>query len=51
VRRDDVVKAELFDQHVRHRYHVRVSLDDRDRCIRLWRQLGLACWQVNYGDF
>ncbi|MEU9175489.1 AAA family ATPase [Streptomyces sp. NPDC048550] len=50
-RRDDVVKAELFDAHVRHRYAVRVSLDDRDRVVAVWRRMGLATWQVNYGDF
>ncbi|MFJ9077298.1 AAA family ATPase [Streptomyces sp. NPDC102278] len=51
VRRDDVVKAELFDAHVRHRYAVRLSLDDRDRVVAVWRRMGLPTWQVNYGDF
>lgn len=50
-RRDDVVKAELFDAHVRERYAVRVSLDDRDRVVAIWRRMGLPTWQVNYGDF
>jgi predicted kinase len=50
-RGDDVVKRELFDAHVRHRFTVRVVLDDRDRVVALWRRLGLPCWQVNYGDF
>ena len=50
-RRDDVVKAELFDRHVRHRFAVRVSLDDRDRVVAVWRRMGLPTWQVNYGDF
>jgi len=50
-RRDDIVKAELFDQHVRHRYRIHVSLDDRDRVVALWRRMGLPTWQVNYGDF
>ncbi|OEJ28425.1 polynucleotide kinase [Streptomyces agglomeratus] len=50
-RRDDVVKAELFDRHVRHRYAVRVSLDDRDRVVAVWRRMGLPTWQVNYGAF
>ncbi|MGW0030420.1 phosphatase domain-containing protein [Streptomyces sp. NPDC003314] len=50
-RGDDLVKAELFDAHVRHRYAVRVSLDDRDRVVALWRRLGLPTWQVNYGAF
>lgn len=50
-RRDDLVKAELFDAHVRHRFNVRVSLDDRDRVVAVWRRLGLPTWQVNYGAF
>ena len=50
-RGDDVVKAELFDAHIRRRFHVRVVLDDRDRVVALWRRLGLPCWQVDYGDF
>lgn len=50
-RGDDVVKSELFDAHVRHRFAVRVVLDDRSRVVALWRRMGLACWQVDYGDF
>ncbi|MEV7612073.1 AAA family ATPase [Streptomyces sp. NPDC089799] len=50
-RSDDIVKAELFDAHVRYRYSVRVSLDDRDRVVALWRRMGLPTWQVNYGNF
>ena len=50
-RRDDIVKAELFDEHVRHRYAVHVSLDDRDRVVALWRRMGIPTWQVNYGAF
>jgi predicted kinase len=50
-RRDDIVKAELFDAHLRHRFNVRVSLDDRDRVVALWRRMGLPTWQVNYGNF
>jgi predicted kinase len=50
-RGDDVVKGELFDAHIRHRFQVSVVLDDRDRVVALWRRLGLPCWQVNYGDF
>ena len=26
-------------------------LDDRDQCVDLWRSLGLATFQVNYGAF
>jgi predicted kinase len=50
-RRDDIVKAGLFDAHVRNRYRVRVSLDDRDRVVDLWRRIGLPTWQVAPGNF
>ncbi|MFG2330751.1 AAA family ATPase [Streptomyces sp. NPDC048604] len=50
-RSDDIVKAELFDANVRRRYAVRVSLDDRDRVVAVWRRMGLPTWQVNYGNF
>lgn len=50
-RSDDVVKLDLFDKYVRDNYLPWLVLDDRDRCVYLWRKLGLACWQVNFGDF
>ncbi|MEU0937644.1 AAA family ATPase [Embleya sp. NPDC005971] len=50
-RRDDIVKAELFDKHVRNRFAVRFTLDDRDRVVALWRRMGIPTWQVNYGSF
>jgi predicted kinase len=50
-RADDIVKSELFDAQVRHRFAIRVALDDRSRVVALWRRLGLTCWQVDYGDF
>ena len=25
--------------------------DDRDQVVKMWRKNGLACFQVNYGDF
>lgn len=50
-RPDDIVKAELFDAHVRDRFDVRFVLDDRDRVVALWRRMGLKCLQVAYGNF
>ncbi|WP_206305564.1 phosphatase domain-containing protein [Actinacidiphila soli] len=32
-------------------YNVRVSLDDKDRLIALWRLIGLPTWQANYANF
>lgn len=50
-RPDDIVKAELFDKHIRHQFNVRLVLDDRDKVVALWRRMGLPTWQVNYGNF
>jgi predicted kinase len=50
-RRDDVVKNELFDNFVRDEYNVLHILDDRDQVVKMWREMGLPCWQVDYGDF
>ena len=50
-RQDAVVKAELFDQHIRHQYNVQFVLDDRDQVVKMWRSLGLTCFQVAEGNF
>lgn len=51
VRSDEVVKQELYEQHIRPRYDVQVVFDDRDRVVKMWRSLGLLCLQVAEGDF
>lgn len=51
-RNDAIIKKELFDTHIRNKYHIRFILDDRDRVVDMWRNvLGLTCLQVNYGNF
>ncbi|MBF4578925.1 AAA family ATPase [Frigoribacterium sp. VKM Ac-2530] len=50
-RKDQVVKAELFDAHVRHRFNVFGVFDDRDRVVAMWRALGLTTYQVAEGAF
>jgi predicted kinase len=50
-RRDDIVKLELFDTHVRNKFNIQYVLDDRDQVVRMWRKLGLTCMQVAPGDF
>jgi len=50
-RRDDLVKHELFNTHVRDKFHVKYVLDDRDQVVRMWRKLGLNTFQVAPGDF
>jgi hypothetical protein len=50
-RPDDVVKRELYDWQIKDKYNVLVVLDDRDRVVKMWRELGLQCLQVAEGDF
>lgn len=50
-RKDDVIKLELFNQHIRGKYNVAYVLDDRNRVVEMWRKLGLTCLQVAEGNF
>lgn len=50
-RRDDVVKLELFDKHIRHSYNVLCVYDDRERVVAAWRAIGLTVMQVAEGRF
>lgn len=50
-RPDDVVKLELYKQHIEGRFSVDFALDDRNSIVSLWRSLGITCLQVDYGNF
>lgn len=50
-RKDFIVKQELFDQHIRYNFDVKLVLDDRSQVVKMWRRLGLTCLQVAEGEF
>jgi hypothetical protein len=50
-RKDDIVKRELYDTYVAPHYDVQVVFDDRNTVVKMWRELGLTCFQVAEGDF
>ncbi len=50
-RKDNVVKLEMFNSYVRGSYNIVFVLDDRDQVVKMWRELGLTCMQVAYGNF
>lgn len=50
-RKDSIVKAEIFEKHIRPAYRVVGVLDDRMQVVRMWRALGLTVLQVAEGDF
>lgn len=52
MRKDSVVKRELFDRYVLGTYYPALVIDDRTQVVRMWRdELGLTVWQVADGDF
>jgi len=51
VRRDDVIKLELFDLHIRDHFRVTCVFDDRERVVQAWRGIGLTVLQVADGAF
>lgn len=51
MRKDAVIKQELFDKYVRGKYHVDFVLDDRNQVVDFWRSIGLTCFQVAPGNF
>ncbi len=48
---DDILKAELYAQHVRDLYNVLGVIDDRPKVCRMWRRLGLSVFQVGNPDY
>lgn len=46
VRKDTVVKEELFREHILPRYLTKYVIDDRPSVCRMWRSLGLKTLQV-----
>lgn len=50
-RKDAIVKREIFEREIRHRFRVLFVLDDRNQVVEMWRELGLTCLQVAPGDF
>lgn len=50
-RPDDIVKEEIFIDKIKNTYNVLYCMDDRDRVVKRWRDLGLTCFQVAPGDF
>ena len=52
MRKDQIIKRELFDANVNGKYFIQFVLDDRDQVVRGWRNdIGLTVFQVAPGDF
>lgn len=50
-RPDDIVKYEMFQREVARSYNVLYCIDDRNKVVKMWREIGLVVAQVAEGDF
>jgi hypothetical protein len=50
-RPDFVVKREFYEREIKNKYDVIFVLEDRDQVVKMWREIGLTCFQVEYGNF
>lgn len=51
LRKDSIVKNEIFNNEIKDKYFIEYILDDRNIVVDEWRKLGLLTLQVYYGDF
>lgn len=51
MRKDVVIKQEIYKKHIEPKYSVVSIYDDRDQVVEGWRELGLTCFQVAEGNF
>lgn len=50
--KDSIIKRRLFEEHIRGKYYCEFVVDDREQVVAMWRkEIGLTCFQVDYGDF
>lgn len=50
-REDPVIKKEMLDAIINNGYAPTIAFEDRDSVVKMWRENGLRCFQVDYGDF
>jgi predicted kinase len=50
-RKDNIIKLEIFDEHIRFNYNIVGVFDDRLQVVKAWRSIGLPVFAVAEGDF
>lgn len=51
MRKDAVIKEEIYNEHINGKVNILMVLDDRDQVVQFWRSKGLTCFQVAPGNF
>ena len=50
-RHDDIVKLEIYQRDIEPHFNVLFAMEDRTRVVKMWRSIGVPCFQVAEGDF
>jgi uncharacterized HAD superfamily protein len=50
-RSDNIIKLEIYEQHIRDKFDILFVLDDRQKVVDMWRAQGLVVLQCAPGDF
>lgn len=48
---DSIIKENIYETHIKNKYNVLFVIDDRNKVVDMWRNLGLTCFQCTEGDF
>ena len=48
---DDTLKLNWLNELFPDKNDIMCIFDDRDKVVKMWREQGLTCMQVNYGNF
>lgn len=49
--RDSIIKHDIFHREIAPFYNVKGVFDDRDQVVKMWRSMGVRCYQVQPGNF
>lgn len=49
-RPDDIIKEEIYHEHIEGKFNILTVFDDRPRVIRMWKKLGLMVCDVSRQD-
>ena len=50
VRRDSIVKKELYEKNIKGKYNLLAVFDDRLQVLNAWFELGVFTFSVNQGN-
>lgn len=50
-RPDYELKKEIYKKHIKDNFDVLGVFEDRDQVVKMWRELGLTCYQVADGSY